>query len=166
MSAAPLIVIFGAVVRVDGTPSAALLRRIGYGHEAAEAHPDAPVLCSGGVCRPGPSEASIMAQQLVARGLPAGRLVLDEDSLSTVANVAAAVRQVRSGGHPHVIACSDAYHLPRIRILLAWHGVRSRAWPGRERAPLGHGIGMALREGLAIPHNLAGLVASRARRSS
>ena len=63
MSAPPLIVIFGAVVRPDGSPSASLLRRIGYGLDAAKAHPDAPVLCSGGVCRPGtPSEASIMAR--------------------------------------------------------------------------------------------------------
>jgi hypothetical protein len=31
----PLIVIFGAAVRADGRPSAALLRRIGYGRQAA-----------------------------------------------------------------------------------------------------------------------------------
>lgn len=166
MDAPPLIVIFGAVVRPDGSPSASLLRRIGFGLEAAREHPDAPILCSGGVCRPGPSEASIMAQMLLAGGVAPERLILDEKSLSTLDNVAAAVAQVGAGGHPYVVACSDGYHLPRIRLLLALHGVRSRPWPCRERAPLGHGVAMGLRECLAVPHNLARAMAQRRRRAS
>jgi uncharacterized SAM-binding protein YcdF (DUF218 family) len=162
----PLIVIFGALVRPDGSPSASLLRRIGYGLEAAQAHPDAPILCSGGVCRPGPSEASIMASVLLAEGVAAERLILDEKSRSTLENVAATLAQVAAGGHSHVLACSDGYHLPRIRLLLALHGVKSTPWPCRERAPLGHGVAMGLRECLAVPHNLAHAVARRRRRTS
>jgi uncharacterized SAM-binding protein YcdF (DUF218 family) len=159
-------VIFGAVVRPDGAPSASLLRRIGYGFEAGQAHPDALVLCSGGACRAGPSEASIMARVLTEQGFAPERLVLDEASLSTMDNVAAASRQAEAGGHPYVIACSDAYHLPRIRLLLALHGVRSRPWPCRERAPFGHAVAMGLRECLATPHNLARLMARRVWRRS
>ena len=167
MSAEPLIVVFGAVVRPDGRPSASLLRRIGHGAEAARAHPDAPILCSGGAGRPGaPSEASIMAQELVERGVSRDRLILDEASLSTLDNVEAAVAQAQAGGHPYVIACSDAYHLPRIRILLALHGVRGVSGPGVERAPLGHGLWMALRECLAIPRSVARAMARRRRRRS
>jgi len=162
----PLIVIFGAVVRPDGSPSASLLRRIGFGLEAAGEYLDAPILCSGGVCRPGPSEASIMAKVLLARGVAPERLVLDEKSLSTLDNVAATVAQVEAGGHPFVVACSDGYHLPRIRLLLALHEVKIRPWPCRERAPLGHGMAMGLRECLAVPHNLAHAVARRRRRAS
>lgn len=164
MDAAPLIVIFGAVVRPDGTPSAALLRRIGYGHAAAQAWPSARILCSGG--GDGPSEASVMARELVTRGVAADRLVLDEASGNTLANVAAAAAQVRRGGEGWVLACSDAYHLPRARLLLALHGVRSRAWRGRERPPMGHEIAMAGREAVAIPNNLARLMARRLRRTS
>ncbi|MBX3484035.1 YdcF family protein [Phenylobacterium sp.] len=164
MSAPPLIVIFGAAVRPDGTPSEALLRRIGYGLEAARLHPDAPVLCSGGVVRPGPSEASIMAEALIRRGVPPERLILDEASLDTIQNVAAAQAQAARGGHPYVIVCSEGYHLPRIRLLLRLHGVDSRAGPFR-RGPAGapvHGwLGMSLREGLAIPHNLAVMLTRR-----
>ena len=158
--------IFGAVVRPDGSPSASLLRRIGFGLEAAREHPEAPILCSGGVCRPGRSEASIMAEVLLAKGVAPERLILDEKSRSTLDNVAATVAQAETGGHPHVVACSDGYHLPRIRLLLALHGVRSRAWPCRERAPLGHGVAMGLRECLAVPHNLAHALARRRRRTS
>lgn len=166
MNKPPLIVIFGAVVRPDGSPSASLLRRIGFGLEAAREHPDAPILCSGGVCRPGPSEASIMAGVLLAKGVAPERLILDEKSRSTLDNVAAAVAQVQAGGHPHVVACSDGYHLPRIGLLLALHGVKSRPWPRGERAPLGQGVAMGLRECLAVPHNLAHAMARRRRRTS
>ncbi|MFZ5718108.1 MAG: YdcF family protein [Pseudomonadota bacterium] len=155
MRAPPLIVIFGAAVRPDGQASAALLRRIGFGLEAAAGHPEAPVLCSGGAVRRGPTEASLMAEALLAAGLAAERLILDEASLDTLDNVAAAVRHAGLGGHPHVVACSDAYHLPRVRMLLTLHGVRSVAWRADAGPPLVHGVGMVLREGLAIPHSLA-----------
>lgn len=162
MSAPPLIVIFGAAVGADGRASSALRRRIGFGLEAASRHVDARVLCSGGAHRPGPTEAALMAEALLAAGVAAERLILDELSLSTLDNVGATVRQVRAGGHPHVVACSDAYHLPRIRLLLALHGVASTPWPCRSGPPLPVELGMALREGLAIPHNLVAALARAA----
>jgi uncharacterized SAM-binding protein YcdF (DUF218 family) len=168
MSRPPLIVIFGAAVRPDGRPSDALLRRIGYGLEAAHQHPDAPILCSGGVCRPGPSEASIIGEGLRAAGVAPQRLILDELSRDTLQNAAAAAAEAARGGHPYVVACSDGYHLPRIRMLLRLMGVASRPGPlsrGPAGPPLAHGVGMGLRESLAIPHNLAVLMARRAGRA-
>jgi uncharacterized SAM-binding protein YcdF (DUF218 family) len=166
VSAPPLIVIFGAAVSRDGRASPALLRRIGYGLEAAVEQPASPILCSGGVCRPGPSEASLMAEELVARGVAAERLILDELSRTTLENARAAAAEAVRGGHPHVIACSDGYHLPRIRLLLRLAGVESRPGPfrrGPAGAPAAHWVGMSLREGLAIPHNLALVLARRER---
>lgn len=167
---APLIVIFGAAVRPDGTASEALLRRVGYGLEAAAEYPAAPVLCSGGASRPGRrSEASIMADLLLKDGVAPERLILDETSRDTLENAAAAAAEAARGGHTCVIACSDGYHLPRIQMLLRLMGVDSRpATPrrGPARAPLAHGIGMGLRETLAVPHNLAVLMARRVRRRS
>lgn len=158
MSAPPLIVIFGAAVRPDGSPSEALLRRIGCGLEAAKAHPRAPVLCSGGAGRVGPSEAAIMAQYLAAAGVRPERLILDEASLTTLDNVDAAVRAAREGGHTRVIACSDAYHLPRIQLLLRLAGVACVVGPSGAPPPLGHNLAMSLREAAAIVHNLASVL--------
>lgn len=158
----PLIAIFGAAIRPDGTPSQALLRRIGYGLAAAERHPQSPILCSGGAPRRGPTEASIMAGMLRQAGIAAERLILDEESLDTLQNVAAAARCARAGGHTRVIVCSDAYHLPRIRMKLAFHGVRSAAGPvsrGPVKGAYGHWLRMSLREGLAIPYYFAVLLA-------
>jgi uncharacterized SAM-binding protein YcdF (DUF218 family) len=158
VSPPPLIVIFGAALTPDGRPSPSLLRRIAYGLAAARAHPDAPILCSGGAGRVGPSEAAVMAEALTAAGVAANRLILDDVSLSTRENVEAAVRQLRLGGHTGVVACSDAYHLPRITLLLRLAGVSDVAGPelrGTVGAPLGFRLGMTLREALAIVHNLA-----------
>ncbi len=107
-----------------------------------------------------------MAQVLVGEGVSEDRLVLDEESLSTLDNVEAAVRAVDAGGHPFVLACSDAYHLPRIRLLLSLHGVRCRTGTGLERAPMDHVLAMAVREAAAIPHNMARVMARRSRRTS
>lgn len=164
MSHPPLIVIFGAAVHPDGTASRALLRRIGYGYDAAQAHPGSPVVCSGGVGRHGPSEASLMIEVLLERGLPHQRLIPDEASLDTLQTVAVAGRLSRARGGAPIVAVSDAYHLPRIGLMFRTLGVPARVW----RAPppqddFGHHLKMALREIPAIPYDVA-LVAAQRRR--
>ena len=166
MNPGPLIVIFGAAVSADGRPSAALLRRIGRGFDAAAAHPDALVLCSGGAAHAGPSEASVMIEALTRRGLAPGRLIADHASLDTLQNVVAAARLVRARGGGTVVAVSDGYHLPRVRLLLAALGVRSVAGPrsaGGLRGVRLHHLAMALREAVAIFYDVA-IVTVRRRR--
>lgn len=163
MSAPPLIAIFGAAVRPDGQPSAALLRRIDYGWRAAQSHPEADLLLSGGVGRHGPSEASLMAERLAGRGLAAGRLILDEASLDTLQSVVVATRLARERDTA-VLVCSDGYHIPRIRLMLGALGVPSVAAPaprGVLGPSRGHQLGMGLRECAAIPYDLALVLARR-----
>jgi len=153
----PAIVIFGAAVMPDGRPSPSLLRRIGYGLKAAAEHPDAPILCSGGVGRAGPSEASIMAQVLRGRGVASERVVLDESSLDTLQSVIAAARFARRRGLDGVIVCTDSYHQPRICLMLGALGVATAAGPtarGRAGTRMAYWIRMHLREALAIPYDL------------
>src|SRR5579862_1263616 len=123
----PAIVIFGAAVMADGRASPSLRRRIRYGARAAAAWPDAPVFCSGGVGATGPSEASLMRKELIAHGVAADRIVLDEESLDTLQSVVAAARFVHRQGLDGCVACSDSYHLPRIRALFAALGVATAA---------------------------------------
>jgi len=160
----PAIVIFGAAVLADGRASPSLGRRIGYGARAAAAWPDAPVLCSGGAGRAGPSEASIMRQALVAAGIAPARLALDEASLDTLQSVVAAARFVRRCGLDGCLVCSDRYHLPRIRLLLAVLGVRTAAGPtarGLDGTRPRYWLKMHLREALALPYDLAIVLARR-----
>ncbi len=155
----PLIVIFGAALTADGRVSPAMARRVGYGRQAADSWPEAPVLCSGGVGRSGPSEASVMISELLTRGLSAERLAADHVSLDTLQTVLVAVRMARDEGRPFVVACSDGYHLPRIRLMLAILGVRSVAGPqGGPRGPWPHRLRMAAREVAALPYDAAILI--------
>jgi uncharacterized SAM-binding protein YcdF (DUF218 family) len=162
----PAIVIFGAAVRPDGGPSPSLARRIGYGVQAARTWPAAPILCSGGVGRVGPSEASVMAGRLLAAGVDADRLRLDEASRDTLQSVLAAARFLRREALAHCVVVSDRYHIPRIRLLLGALGVATTPGPlapGRGGAPLAHWTRMRLREGVAIPYDLAIVLARRSR---
>jgi vancomycin permeability regulator SanA len=159
------IVIFGAAAQADGQPSPSLRRRIGYGAKAAAAWPEAPILCSGGVGRVGPSEASIIAKGLADLGVVSRRLTLDEASLDTLQSVVATARFVRQGRMGGCVVCSDRYHIPRIRLLLAVLGVRSEAGPtapGLAGTRLYYGLKMCLREALAIPYDLAIVLVRRA----
>ena len=91
-----------------------------------------PNRCS---CRPagsgghGPSEASVMAALLEARGVPAERVLLEEtgtDTLSSVRAVARVAAGARDRRAP-VFAASSLYHLPRCMLLLRLAGVPARA---------------------------------------
>jgi uncharacterized SAM-binding protein YcdF (DUF218 family) len=160
------IVVFGAAVRADGRPSPALARRIAYAARAAEAWPDAPVLCSGASDGIGPSEASVMARVLLAQGVAPERLALDEVSRDTLQSVLAAAAFVRREGLAGCVVCSDRYHLPRIRLLLRLLGVPATPGPlasGRAGTRWRHWTRMRLREGLALPYDAA-IVLTRRRR--
>jgi len=150
------VVILGAAVRADGRPSAALERRIGYGAAAARAAPGAVVFCSGAAGAAGPSEASVIALGLGARGIDLRRLVLDEESRDTLQTVVAACRFIRREGLGGAIVCTDGYHLPRTRMLFAVLGVRARAAPvARQAVDAWSRLRMQLRETLAYPYDLA-----------
>ncbi len=151
------IVILGAAVRADGRPSPALARRIGYGAEAALAWSEAMVFCSGAQGRAGPSEASVIAEELRRRAVADHRLVLDEESCDTLQTVIAACRFARRHGLTRAVICTDAYHGPRTRMLFAVLGVTAVSTPA-SRPPAGAGWSwrkMQLRECLAYPYDLA-----------
>jgi len=94
----------------------------------------------------------------LAAGVASDRVVLDDISRDTLQSAAAAARYVRREGLEGCIVCSDTYHLPRIRLLLALLGVPSSAGPvasGLVQAGLGYWIWMSLREAAALPYDAA-----------
>ena len=105
-----------------------------------------------------------MLDVLKREGVARDRLIADEASLDTLQSVVVAARRARALESPFVVACSDGYHLPRIRLMLAVLGVRSVPGPrGGPRGDLWHRLRMALREIPAIPYDVA-LVAAQKRR--
>lgn len=153
-----LIIVLGAAVRPDGRPSPALGRRIAAAAKAAEIHPTAMVFCSGGVGRHGPSEASVIAHDLVRLGVAPGRLVLDEASLDTLQTAIAAARYMRAERLTRCLVCTDSYHAPRALALMRVLGMGGRTWPakaGLRQMGLGAWAWMRAREVVATPYDVA-----------
>ncbi len=132
---AAAIVIFGAAVRPDGTPSATLRRRVEAAARFGESgrFPGRPPLYlpTGGKGRHGPAESQVMAALLRGLGVPAARILEEPTGTDTFSSVLACVRLLRARGHAGpVFAASSAYHLPRCVLLLRLAGLRgARAAP-------------------------------------
>lgn len=145
--------LFGAAVRPDGSPSPTLARRVGYALAAAEAEPGATLFCSGGQGRFGPPEATVMGRLLAGQVAPE-RLHLDTRSRDTLETVRAAAALYRAGGFDRLIAATDNYHDPRVRMLFALYGIRSRPIPFARRGRKRLMWKMRLREAAALPYDL------------
>ncbi len=161
---ADVIVAPGAKVRADGTASPALARRIAAAAEAQRAT-GLPVIVSGAAAGAGPSEAAVMRDGLVARGVPAAAITLDEAARTTFENARNAGRIMRARGWRSALVVSEPYHAPRVVLTLRLLGVAATAAPAN---PAGARLGprtalLRLREGLALPAGLARALAWRLR---
>jgi uncharacterized SAM-binding protein YcdF (DUF218 family) len=158
-----LIVIFGAAVRADGRASPTLARRVAYAEAAAHRYTQAHLFCSGAKGAHGPSEASVMAC-ILARTIDPDRIHLDEASIDTLEQVRAAVRFAKHHDCDECLTCTDGYHQPRVRMLFAMLGMKTRPvrlpHAGRKR----YRAKMAMREALALPYDLVAGTTVRLRR--
>ena len=108
----------------------------------------------------------MIAQTLLAKGIAAERLILDEASLNTFQNVQAAVRHYRHAACDRLVVCSDGYHTPRIRMFLAFEGLPAASVvvvPSGELPTLWNRLLMSLREAAAMGLYLIVLLARRRR---
>ena len=152
-----LVVVFGAMVRPDGSASPALARRVGYAAAVAQGDPSVDLFLSGGLGKHPPSEAAVMAGMLNGV-VSAERLILDSMSGDTLQTVRAAADYARSRGYGALRTCTDAYHQPRVRMLFGLMGIVSRPVAMVARGTRQLQVKMWLRECVAIPYDgVAGL---------
>jgi uncharacterized SAM-binding protein YcdF (DUF218 family) len=83
---------------------------------------------TGGVGRFGPSEASVMAAMLEARGVARARIVLEETGTDTLSSARAVMALLRTRGimAAPVFVATSLYHQPRCLLVLRLLGVRAR----------------------------------------
>jgi uncharacterized SAM-binding protein YcdF (DUF218 family) len=125
-----IIVIFGAAVRPDGSPSTTLRRRVEAAAAFGARHAAPLFIPTGGVGRYGASEASVMADLLRTFALPNATIVLEETGTDTLSSVRAVKRIIRTHGlSAPVYAATSRYHLLRCVLLLRMAGIRARACP-------------------------------------
>ncbi len=150
----PFIVIFGAAVREDGTPSGALRDRVGAAVRFGSRVLPRPIyIVTGSKGRYGPPEAEVMADLLLSRGVDPDFIVLEPTGTNTLRSVVAVARLLKGADGP-VYAATSAYHMPRCVLLLGIAGLdahRSQASIGPASSRILRCWWWALRELPAIP---------------
>jgi vancomycin permeability regulator SanA len=118
---ADAIVVLGARVYADGTPSDALKDRVRTGVDLFHAGHAPTLLMSGG-----PGEPEAMRDLAIKLGVPAAAIELDPDGLNTRATVA-------NTRHAKVLAVSHHWHLPRVKMAYRQAEIDAYTVPARER---------------------------------
>ena len=124
------IVIFGAAVRPDGTPSETLRRRVEAASRHAQGSEWVRFVPTGAAGRYGPSEASVMKDLLMKSGVGIERILMEETGRDTLSSARAILKLSREYefGTPVMVATS-AYHLPRCLAVLCLLGISARPCP-------------------------------------
>lgn len=163
------LIIFGAAVRADGTPSGTLARRISGAVEVAHRLDDAVFLATGGAGANGVVEADAIGSRLLAAGVDPSAIIFDRDATDTFQSIVNCDRLLRTIDVDWVAPCTSRYHVPRCKLLLRMLGWRVRAvdmpsdWGHVPTAKL---VSYYLKEFVSTPYDLLLVVLYRLRNGS
>lgn len=148
------IVVLGAAVRPDGTPSPSLRRRIDHAKQLFDTGRAGFIVGSGGLGDFPPTEAKVIRDVLIAHGVPAKAIFQEGRSRSTFENAHFSIQLMRTHGIRHAVVVTDSYHLLRSIITFRLLGM-----PATGSSPRG-GVGTSkwkwalyhVRECAALPY--------------
>jgi uncharacterized SAM-binding protein YcdF (DUF218 family) len=158
---AAVAVVLGAQVYEDGRPSTSLADRMNTAVDLYHSGLAKKLLVSGGVGKSGLNEAYVMRDLAVAAGVPAEDVLVDGEGVSTqatVRNTAALLRAATADGGagapivtangepPTVLAVSQFYHLPRVKLAFARAGFDVLTVPARGSRPIARTPELVARE--------------------
>ena len=116
-------VVFGAEVRADSRPSAALAGRVLTAVALYKQGLVHTLVLSGARGAGGVHQVVAMRRLAEQQGVPAAALLFDFNGMNTAATVRDTVPMLRSHDLRQVIAVSDFYHLPRVKLAYASAGL-------------------------------------------
>ena len=128
---ADVIVVFGARVRLDGTASITLANRVITASELYRQGFADSIVMTGGVEPIGFDETIVMRDLAIRLGVPSDAIILDPEGRNTDASVANTTRIFDDNGMRRILAVSQFYHLPRIKLAYARAGVDVWTVPAR-----------------------------------
>jgi uncharacterized SAM-binding protein YcdF (DUF218 family) len=128
---ADAVVVFGARVRSDGAASLTLANRVRTASELFREGLTETIVMTGGIEPTGIDETIVMRDLAVQLGVPSEAIILDPGGDNTNASVANTVRVFRDNGLHHILAVSQFYHLPRIKLAYARAGLDVWTVPAR-----------------------------------
>lgn len=116
------ILILGAGIYGDGSPTLTLEKRLQLGLELAKQHPDAYIVVSGGQGRNEPMpEALAMAYYLADRGINPGRIIIEDKSTSTMENFKYSKELIDAG--KKIAFITNDFHIFRSTMLARRNGL-------------------------------------------
>ena len=160
---ADAIVILGAKLRADGSPTGVLEERIRAG-VALWRRGLAPVICVTGGGRPGRVEADVMAERARDLGVPHSALRSERMSRNTAENARFCARLLAQEGRRKVWLVTQPFHSRRAAFLFRKYHLEPLCWriePSLEQADPALGLRWIAREYVALCHCLAHEVADR-----
>lgn len=120
-------VVFGSKINGE-SPSSVLKKRLDKTIEYMDELPDSVCVVSGGqgsdeVC----PEAEVMKNYLVENGISEDRILVEDKSRNSIQNVKLSDELLKSAGwsERHRVSVSNAFHIPRIKLICARLGVES-----------------------------------------
>ncbi|VWB52154.1 hypothetical protein BAR24066_02378 [Burkholderia arboris] len=132
---ADVAVIFGNALDDTGAPKPVLAARLDVGVRCYRTGQCPAFLVSGAIDGPGLNEATAMRDYLVARGVPAERIAVDDQGDNTLATAQHTLAYLQAHGLSRVLIVSQYYHLARARLAFERVGIArasiSAAYPRR-----------------------------------
>lgn len=121
-------VVLGNKVELNGQPSTRLAARLDRTLALYRAGYFPMILASGGRGAGGLNEADVMTSYLIAHGVPADHIIVDNAGINTLAtgrNTAALLQQ--RGWHTALVI-TQYYHVPRSKLAMRQFGVTQLGW--------------------------------------
>ena len=143
--------VLGNTVHQDGTPSRRLAARLDRTAELYGAGLFPIVITSGGRGREGWYEGTVMRDYLVERGVPAEKIIVDNQGLTTMASALNTRRILQERGLSSVLVVTQYFHIPRSKLALRRVGLPT-VYSARARY-------FESRDLYSIPREVAGYVA-------
>ncbi len=126
-------IVFGCRFYADGRLSAALEDRVRTGVALYQQGLVQFLVMTGGPGNGTVHETQAMRQFAISKGVPAERVIIDEDGWDTERSVANTVPLCEAFGLTRVIAVSHDFHLPRIKLAFARAGRNVFTVPARQK---------------------------------
>ena len=119
------IIVLGAQVRPDGTPSVQLKLRLDAAWEAWQRDPVPIVVCGARGNDEPEAEAHVMARYLTGLGVDEALILTDDASFNTEENIRNAIELLKGHDIRRVLVVTSDYHLPRALALAERFGLEA-----------------------------------------
>ena len=111
------VIVLGAAVWAGGVASPTLARRAVWGARVFHAWGAQILVGSGGLGKFPPAEGAVIGQICRDQGVPADRIIVENQSHNTEQNIRLSVVALAGRDIDHYILVTDRYHAPRARLI-------------------------------------------------